>query len=309
MVLVKAAFERQLVTIRLDEILPMRKLADKVLTSVKYRRISQSVAEVGVIEPLVVVRSPGQGAFMLLDGHVRLAILKDLGQAETRCLVAADDEAFTYNKRVNRLATVQEHFMIVRALERGVSEEKLARALNVDVKSIKRRANLLDGVAPEVVEILKDRAVNPVTFEALRKMKPMRQVEVAELMVSAGNFTSAYAKALLAATRQSDLANASKPKKVAGMTADQMARMEREMESLTKDFKALETSYGDDVLHLVIASGYLSRLVGNPEIERYMRGRHPEILDEFRAIIAAASLDRSVAGLADPPEPFGSEAP
>ena len=52
-----------------------------------------------------------------------------------------------------------------------------------------------------------------------------------------------------------------------------------------------------------------SRLVGNPEIERYMRGRHPEILDEFRAIIAAASLDRSVAGLADPPQPFDPGAP
>lgn len=183
--------------------------------------------------------------------------------------------------------------MIVRALERGVPEEKLARALNVDVKAIKRRRNLLDGVAPEVVEILKDRAVNPVAFDALRKMKPMRQFEVAELMVSAGNYTSAYAKALLAATRQGDLANAAKPKKVAGMTAEQMARMEREMESLMQDFKALEASYGDDVLHLVIASGYLSRLVGNAEIERYMRSRHPEILEEFRAIIAAASLDRS----------------
>jgi ParB-like chromosome segregation protein Spo0J len=291
---VKAAFERQMVVVRLDEILPMRKLPETVLGSVKFRRIAQSVAEVGVIEPLVVVRSPGQGAFMLLDGHVRLAILKDLGQLDTRCLVAADDEAFTYNKRVNRLATVQEHFMIVRALERGVSEEKLARALNVDVKAIKRRRNLLDGIAPEAVELLKDRAVNPVAFDALRKMKPMRQIEVAELMISAGNFTSAYAKALLAATRQTDLANASKPKKVAGMTAEQMARMEREMDALTKDFKALEASYGDDVLHLVIASGYLSRLVGNVEIERYMRGRHPEILEEFRAIIASASLDRAV---------------
>jgi ParB-like chromosome segregation protein Spo0J len=298
---VKAAFERRMVVLRLDEILPMRKLPDKVVASLKYRRIAQSVAEVGVIEPLVVVRSPGQGAFMLLDGHVRLAILKTLGHGETRCLVADDDEAFTYNKRVNRLATIQEHFMIVRALERGVPEEKLARALDVDVKAIKRRRSLLDGVAPEVVELLKDRAVNPVAFDALRKMKPLRQIEVAELMISAGNFTSAYAKALLAATRQSDLANASKPKKVAGMTADQMARMEREMESLTKDFRALEASYGDDVLHLVIASGYLSRLVGNPEIERYMRGRHPEILEEFRAIIAAASLDQSVGGAGEPP--------
>lgn len=291
---VKAAFERDMVTVRLDEILAMRKLPEKVLASVKYRRIAQSIAEVGVIEPLVVVRSPAGGPYMLLDGHVRHAILKDLGALETRCLVSDDDEAFTYNKRVNRLATIQEHYMIVRAIERGVSEEKLAKALNVDAKAIRRRRGLLEGVAPEVVELLKDRAVNPVTFDALRKMKPMRQIEVGELMMSAGNFTSAYAKALLAATRQTDLVHPNKPKKVAGMTTEQMARMEREMESLTQDFKALETSYGDDVLHLVIASGYLSRLVGNQEIERYMRGRHPEIFDEFRAIVAATSLDRAV---------------
>lgn len=299
---VRAAFEQDLVTIRLDEILPMRKTPEKVLASTKFRRIAQSVAEVGVIEPLVVVRSPGGGPYMLLDGHVRLAILKDLGERETRCLISDDDEGFTYNKRVNRLATIQEHYMIVRAIERGVSEEKLARALNVDAKAIRRRRSLLEGVAPEVVDLLKDRAVNPVTFDALRKMKPMRQIEVAELMVSAGNFTSAYAKALLAATRQADLVHAHKPKKVGGMTSEQMARMEREMESLTQDFKALETSYGDDVLHLVIASGYLSRLIGNAEIERYLRTRHSEILDEFRAIVAAASLDRA-ATLGGPVDP------
>lgn len=299
---VKAAFESELLVVRVDDILPMRKLSDKVRGSVKFGRIAQSVAEVGVIEPLVVVRSPGEGPLMLLDGHVRLAILKDLGVRETRCLIADDDEAFTYNKRVNRLATIQEHYMIVRALERGVPEEKLARALKVDVKGIKRRRNLLDGVTPEVVELLKDRAVNPVAFDVLRKMKPMRQVEVAELMVSVGNFTSAYAQALLAATRQHDLVHANKPKKVGGMTSEQMARMEREMESLTQDFKALEASYGDDVLHLVIASGYLSRLVANPEILGYLRGRHPEILDEFQAIIAATSLDRPAAGA--PVEPM-----
>lgn len=299
---VRAAFEQDLVTIRLDEILPMRKTPEKVLASTKFRRIAQSVAEVGVIEPLVVVRSPGGGPYMLLDGHVRLAILKDLGERETRCLISDDDEGFTYNKRVNRLATIQEHYMIVRAIERGVSEEKLARALNVDAKAIRRRRSLLEGVTPEVVDLLKDRAVNPVSFDALRKMKPMRQIEVAELMVSAGNFTSAYAKALLAATRQTDLVHAHKPKKVGGMTSEQMARMEREMESLTQDFKALETSYGDDVLHLVIASGYLSRLIGNAEIERYLRTRHSEILDEFRAIVAAASLDRA-ATLGGPVDP------
>lgn len=292
---VKVAFRRELVVVPLADILPMRKLAEKVKESMRYRRIAQSIAEVGVIEPLMVAHPREDGPYMLLDGHVRHAILRDCGEAETRCLIADDDEAFTYNKRVNRLATIQEHYMIVRALDPGVSEEKLARALNVDVKAIKRRRSLLEGVCPEVVELFKDRSVNPVTFDVLRKMKPMRQMEVAELMVSAGNFTSAYAKALLAATRQTDLVRSDKPKRVAGMTPEQMARMEREMASLTQDFKALETSYGDDVLHLVIASGYLSRLIGNAEIERYLGTHHPEILKEFRAIISASSLDQSAA--------------
>lgn len=288
---VRAAFETRLENILLADILPMRRLTEQVIRSVKYRRIARSVAEVGVIEPLVVARPKTAGAWMLLDGHVRLAILKDLGETETRCLIADDDEAFTYNRRVNRLATIQEHYMIVRALERGVSEEKLARALDVDVKAIQRRRSLLEGVAPEVIDLLKTHNVNPVTFDALRKMRPMRQVEVAELMLSANNFTSAYAKALLAATRQTDLMRQDKPKRVGGMTPDQMARMEREMASLTQDFRALEASYGDDVLHLVVASGYLNRLLGNPLIERYLTTRHPELVEELRAIISASSLD------------------
>jgi hypothetical protein len=35
-----------------------------------------------------------------------------------------------YAARPNRPATIQEHYMIVRALERGVSEEKLARQIH-----------------------------------------------------------------------------------------------------------------------------------------------------------------------------------
>jgi ParB-like chromosome segregation protein Spo0J len=230
---------------------------------------------------------------LLLDGHLRLAAIRDLGQSEVRCLIANDDEAFTYNKRVNHLATIQEHFMILRALKSGVSEEKLAAALNMDIKLIKRRRTLLDGICPEVVEMLKDKSVNPVTFDALRKMKPLRQVEAAELMSTAANWTSSYAKALLATTRQDDLAKPDQPKKISGLTSEQMARMEREMTSLHRDFKLIENSYGDDILHLVIASGYLSKLVSNKEIQRYLSLHHSELLDEFRAIISTSSLDQT----------------
>ena len=145
-----------------------------------------------------------QGKYLLLDGHCGTLCL-DTGQPRSAVSSPKDDEAFTYNKRINRLATIQEHFMIVRAIDRGVSEERLAKALNLDVRRIRRRRTMLAGISPEVVDLLKDKSVNPGTFEVLRKMRPMRQIEAAELMNTAGNYTSSYAKALLAATRQADL--------------------------------------------------------------------------------------------------------
>jgi hypothetical protein len=64
------------------------------------------------------------------------------------------------------------------------------------------------------------------------------------------------------------------------------------METVTGDFKAIEASYGEDVLHLVVASGYLNRLISNSAIEDYLERRHPELLVEFRAVVAATSLDQ-----------------
>jgi ParB-like chromosome segregation protein Spo0J len=292
---VQIAFEQQIVVLPVTAVLPRKTIPDGHRRTVKYRRIASSIAEIGIVEPLIVARLSKKkpAGYLLLDGHLRLAAARDLGETEVRCLIAHDDEAFTYNKRVNRLATIQEHFMIKRALKHGVPEEKLAKALNVDIKLIKRRQTLLDGICAEVVEMLKDKQVNPSTFAVLRKMKPLRQIEVAELMTVAANWSASYARALLAATKQEELADPERPKRIAGMTSEQMARMEREMASLHRDFRQIEASYGDDVLHLVIASGYLSKLVSNPEIERYLIQHHGELLQEFRVIIATTSLDQT----------------
>ena len=182
--------------------------------------------------------------------------------------------------------------MIVRALDRGVSEEKLARALNVDIKVIRNKRHLLRGISQDVAELLKDKQVGHVAFQKLRKMKPIRQLEVAELMVSANNFTSSYAKALLATTKPEDLHNPDEQRKATGLSTEQMERLEREMAELNADYKELEMSYGDDMLVLVVASGFLERLLGKPEIERFLQTRHPEFLENFKSIVQATSLDQ-----------------
>lgn len=293
---VKIAFEQDVVTLPIDRLLPTKGLPKSLLKGVKYSRIVASIAEVGIIEPLSVAQQKG-GTFLLLDGHVRLAALREQDVSEAPCIIAHDDESFTYNKRVNRLAVIQEHYMIVRALDRGVSEERLARALNVDIKVIRNRRHLLRGISQDVAELLKDKQVGHVAFQKLRKMKPIRQLEVAELMVSANNFTSSYAKALLATTKPEDLHNPDEQRKATGLTTEQMERLEREMAELSTDYKELEMSYGDDMLVLVVASGFLDRLLGKPEIERFLATRHPEFLENFRSVVQATSLDQpSTAG-------------
>lgn len=291
---VKIAFERKIIIQPIADLLPTKGLPAGVRETVKYRRIAASVAEVGLIEPLSIARQKGGGGYLLLDGHMRLDALRFLGATEAACVVADDDEAFTYNKRVNRLATIQEHYMIVRALDRGVPEEKLARALNVDVKVIRQRRHLLSGISTDVAELLKDKPVGHHAFQKLRKMKPIRQLEVAELMVSANNYTVSYAKALLATSKPADLHKPDELKKATGLSAEQMARLEREMASVSEDYKELEASYGDDMLVLVVASGFIERLLSKPEIEGFLKRRHPEFLENFRAIVQSTSLDQSM---------------
>ncbi len=294
---VRIAFEHHALVVAIAELLPTKTLPADVKETAKYRRIMASVAEVGVIEPLSVARQKG-GGYLLLDGHVRLDALRAQGATNATCVVADDDESFTYNKRVNRLPPIQEHYMIVRALERGVSEEKLARALDVDVKVIRQRRQLLAGISADVVDLLKDKPVGHQAFQKLRKMKAIRQLEVAELMISANNYTISYAKALLATSKPADLHKPDEIKKATGLSTEQMARLEREMASVNEDYKELEISYGDDMLVLVVAAGFLERLLSKPEIERFLSTRHPEFLDNFRSIVAATSLDQPSAAAA-----------
>jgi ParB-like chromosome segregation protein Spo0J len=214
-------FESQGVTLAIHDITPLRRVADVVKLTPKYRQILTSIREVGVIEPPVVSRDRDDaGRYLLLDGHLRIEALKDLGETEVVCLVSLDDEGFTYNKRVNRIAIIQEHRMILKAIERGASEERIAKALNVDVAHIKRKRRLLDGICDEVADLLKDKHISINTFWQLKKLGPLRQLEAAELMVAMNKYTTSYAKSLAAATPQAQLARPDKLKKIRGLSGD-----------------------------------------------------------------------------------------
>lgn len=221
---------------------------------------------------------------------MRLEILKESGRNAVDCLVAIDDEAFTYNHKVNQLSPIQEHYMILKVLNLGVSEDRIAKAINVDVSLIRKKRDLLEGICPEAIELLKHTRTSPDAFHQIRKVKPMRQIEIAELMVASNNYSASYAKCLYIATPAEQQIEPAQPKDANGFNADDIARMEREMESVTQDFRLIEESHGKNVLNLVLVVGYLKKLLDNARVVRYLSRYRPEVLSEFQKIVETKSL-------------------
>lgn len=300
-VTVKTAFQPKVFTLPVASITALREVTPAVRIGQKYRQIAASLQHVGLIEPLVVFPA-GHDEYWLLDGHVRLEILKARCVTEVRCLLATDDEAYTYNKRVNFLPAIAEHYMVLKAIANGVSEEAIAAALDVNVASIRKRRSLLDGICHEASELLKEKHISRTAVGVLRKMKPARQIQAAQLMIAANNYTLQYAKALLMATKPDLLAGAIEPNETgstsdrgqaaAGLSPMQRAIIDEETETLLQDIKAARESYGTDILNLTVSCRYVETLLANTQVTKYLAKRHLELFGELRQLLIAVGNDR-----------------
>jgi hypothetical protein len=286
---VQAAFQFEGVTLPLDKLLPTRAIPDQLKTSVKFRSIVASIREVGLVEPLSVFPQKG-GKYLLLDGHLRIDALREIGVTEAACLVATGDEGYTYNKQVSRIAPIQANRMILKALAAGVPEERIAKALNLAVHTIRCNRSLLQGICPEAVDLLKEKQVAHATLEILKKVKPIRQMEIAELMIMSGTYSATYAKSLVMITPPDQWVDAGRHKKRPAKP-EELARIEHEVRIQERDFRMIDESYNEQVMNLTIARTYLRSLLENNRIVRYLAQHHQEFLTEFQRIVEANGLD------------------
>ncbi|CAG9205163.1 RepB plasmid partition [Paraburkholderia caribensis] len=284
--LVKRGFDIDPVTLGLDRLHSPRPLPDNAVTSRKFLQILASIATVGLVEPIIVTPDTGRNdSYRILDGRLRVEALRRLSITEVTCLIAQDDEAYTYNKFINRLTPAQDARMIAKAIARGVPKDRIATALGVDVNTVRRRATMLDGVCPEAASLIADRSCPARTYETLRLMRPLRQIEAAELMCGQNNFSSTFAKAILAATPETQLVphNRARDSRQSEAAA-QLARLERELATLQTSIAQTDEQCGIDHLHLTVSAAYIARLMHNPSVVAWIEAHHPEFASELKAI-------------------------
>lgn len=281
-------FQEKLIELAVEELFPTKNISVFVKQGRKYGQVLSSIREVGLIEPPVVAPFKKGKGYLLLDGHLRIMALKELGVNRVSCLISTDDEAYTYNKYINRLTAIQEHRMIMKALKSGVSEKKLASALNIDVRTIKNKKSMLEGICAEAVDLLKEKAVSEHVFRALKKMQAPRQIQVAMLMNDQNKFSANYAKALLDATPANLLINNGKPIKENPAQLARQARLEEESLALSRDIDSLKEQHGTAMIDMTSMQSYLKRLLGNETVAQYLQEFHGPTYDKFKEI---AELD------------------
>jgi hypothetical protein len=288
---IAVGFERRCLKLPVGSIRPSKELPSTVKDSKKYAQIVASVKAVGLVEPIVVIpHSAEAGAYIVVDGHLRLEALHDCGIASAECLVALDDEGFTYNKRINGLAVVQEHKMIVKALDAGVPAEDMAAALGISIDTLHARFRLLDGICDEAAAILADKHCAIGAFKTLKKMKPFRQIDAATRMVDFNNYSAKFALAMLESTPPEQLAEPRPGAQKQSGSAEANARLEREVAALQVETRLYEQNYGRDNLQLMMIVTYLANLLTDARVVLWLSEHRRDYLAEFKKIADVKAL-------------------
>ncbi|EME1929904.1 chromosome partitioning protein ParB, partial [Cronobacter sakazakii] len=192
--------------------------------------------------------------------------------------------------QVNHINVVEEHRMIIKSLAK-VSIEKLSAALGISVDAIKDKANVMNGIDPSVIAKLSDKPIPKATFDVLRKMKPIRQIEAVGTMINFDNYSKKFAMSILDATPSSMIVNKGKNTPYKKDIKKTILRLEQEMATTSEETKKLQTEYGSDMLKFVIIQSYINKLLGNSKVLHWFLENEVDYLNELKRISRINSLD------------------
>ncbi|VDZ54406.1 ParB-like nuclease domain [Citrobacter freundii] len=77
--MIKLRFGDNFIYLETNNLTPSKELLENVKRSHKYHQIVTSIESLGIIEPIIVFYDKENDVTKILDGHLRIEALKDLG--------------------------------------------------------------------------------------------------------------------------------------------------------------------------------------------------------------------------------------
>jgi len=298
---IRTGFEPTVLRLGLSSLIPRHPLPERLKRTRKFRQISASIREVGLIEPMVVSRIAGDSTrFLIIDGHLRWLALRELNTPDAMCLVSHSAEAVTYDSRSAVLAPIQERMLIQRAVQDGVRPERLARALLLEPEQQRRHQADLDRLDPAAAALFRGHRLSADIVDILLEMAPRRQREAALLMLAAANVSASYARVLHAETRSVDLVDPSMPKQIFGLDESALRQMESAAAGINRAFVAIQSDFSTNTLDLMQVRAFCEQILGLPAMRSHLASHHPAALASVEQILSACRTDpaRALSGTA-----------
>jgi ParB/RepB/Spo0J family partition protein len=194
--------------IPIDALVPDARQTGKEVDEEYVRSLADSYDESGPTQPLVVRPSPAQGLYLITAGVQRWKASKLKGLKHLDCIVETD-----ISERNARGKTFLEHFLQQKVNvvdqgeafldyrnEFGLSQEQLAKELNLDQSTVSMYESLVTRLAPWIIHSIRKRRLDgAVAFELTKIVDKARQHEVFEAMTRLGIYETAKVARIVAA--------------------------------------------------------------------------------------------------------------
>ncbi|CNI33466.1 RepB plasmid partitioning protein [Yersinia intermedia] len=288
--MIKQCFTKQFQTFSIASLVHSKSLPINVKSSIKYKQILTSISEIGLIEPVIIFIADDDSK-RILDGHLRIEALKDLDIKFVHCLISAVEDTYSYNKRVNRLTIIQEQKMLQKAIESGVSIDRLSAVLGTSSITLNSKLRISDGIAKEVIALLAEKNVSQSIFRILRKIKPYKQIEMVTTMISINNFTQKFALSMLHAIAPEHLINQSNKESDNKDIGKTLARLEKEMAAIQIETQNIQDEYAENNLKMVIIRSHIVKLLSNNEVLHWLYDNKNEYLTILKKVSGMDNLN------------------
>lgn len=278
-------FKNNAINFNINLLNPSKLLPANIKQSKKFLQIKKTLVCIGLIEPIIVYMDTITNKIMIIDGHLRVEALKDLGEKKVRCLISTIYDTYTPNNKVNRITIIEEQKMIEKAIKKGVSAQILSEALNISMESLKKKITILDNISPIVISLLSNQNIPKTTFYILKKMKEIRQIECAHLMLSLENFSVKLASSLLHKTESALLVLGKKEKAQQKEGHRKVIdRLEKELAQVHIENEKIKEIYAVNSIRLVIIKSNIKKLLDNPRVLHWLIDNKSDFLSELKLI-------------------------
>jgi hypothetical protein len=143
------------------------------------------------------------------------------------------------------------------------------------------RAPNTKGISPRALKQIGSDHHFPQFYSTLRRLKPRRQEQIADLMAMSADRRLSFLTLLVSASKQSDFVG--RKKRTRGISRRQLTEIEETMRRLEAQFRSSAPAYRENANALVVTEAYLRRILQNVQIANYIKSVHREIFDQFAA--------------------------